>query len=222
MSPRPESVIFIDKQLVWMTCGVEVGYQVLLAPRTSGVEWLDVLEQAFPHFEIGGQQLRAVEVTYENVRAMAVAFFDPTHCDSSSRPIKHFMLWLDADPIVFDKATAVLIPELMRQLAPAFSVILTASRYISESDICRQAWEKQKERSLRLDFSGKVTPVKNTTTKTSASKTSVLKNNSLPLDKLSDDSEEEALAFPKKFVVMAIIMVVLAIIAALFEVFGLA
>ena len=40
MSPRPESVIFIDKQLVWMTCGVEVGYQVLLAPRTSGVEWL--------------------------------------------------------------------------------------------------------------------------------------------------------------------------------------
>ena len=147
MSPRPESIIFIDKQLVWMTCGVEVGYQVLLAPRTSGIVWLDVIEQAFPHFEIGGQQLRAMEVTYENGRAMAVAFFDPTHCDSSSRPIKHFMLWLDADPIVFDKATAVLIPELMRQLAPAFSVILTASRYISESDICRQAWEKQKERT---------------------------------------------------------------------------
>ena len=37
MSPRPESIIFIDKQLVWMTCGVEVGYQVLLAPRTSGI-----------------------------------------------------------------------------------------------------------------------------------------------------------------------------------------
>ena len=51
MSPRPESVIFIDKQLVWMTCGVEVGYQVLLAPRTSGIVWLDVIEQAFPHFE---------------------------------------------------------------------------------------------------------------------------------------------------------------------------
>ena len=80
MSPRPESVIFIDKQLVWMTCGVEVGYQVLLAPRTSGVEWLDVLEQAFPHFEIGGQQLRAAEVTYEGGRAMAVAFFDPSQC----------------------------------------------------------------------------------------------------------------------------------------------
>jgi hypothetical protein len=110
----------------------------------------------------------------------------------------------------------------MRQLTPAFSVILTASRYISEADICRQAWEKQKERSLRLDFSGKVAPVKNTTAKTSANKTSILKNNSLPLDKLSDDGEEEALAFPKKFVVMAIVMVVLAIIAALFEVFGLA
>lgn len=221
MSPRPESIIFIDKQLVWMTCGVEVGYQVLLAPRASGIVWLDVIEQAFPHFEIGGQSLRAVEVTYENGRAMAVAFFDPTHCDSSSRPIKHFMLWLDADPIVFDKATAVLVPELMRQLVPAFSVILTASRYISEADICRQAWEKQKERSLRLDFSGKATPIKNTPAKTSSSKTSVLKN-SLPLDKLSDESEEEALAFPKKFVVMAIVIVVLAIIAALFEVFGLA
>jgi hypothetical protein len=215
MSPRPESVIFIDKQLVWMTCGVEVGYQVLLAPRTSGVEWLDVLEQAFPHFEIGGQQLRAAEVTYEGGRAMAVAFFDPSHCDSSSRPIKHFMLWLDVEPMVFDKAATVSVPELMQQLAPAFSVILDASRYISEPDICRQAWEKQSERSLRLAFSGKNTPVKNT-----GAKSSTVKSN-LSMDALSSD-DEEALVFPKKFMVMAIVMVVLAIIAALFQVFGLA
>jgi len=215
MSPRPESVIFIDKQLVWMTCGVEVGYQVLLAPRTSGVEWLDVLEQAFPHFEIGGQQLRAAEVTYEGGRAMAVAFFDPSHCDSSSRPIKHFMLWLDVEPMVFDKAATVSVPELMQQLAPAFSVILDASRYISEPDICRQAWEKQSERSLRLAFSGKNTPVKNT-----GAKSSTVKSN-LSIDALSSD-DEEALVFPKKFMVMAIVMVVLAIIAALFQVFGLA
>ena len=215
MSPRPESVIFIDKQLVWMTCGVEVGYQVLLAPRTSGVEWLDVLEQAFPHFEIGGQQLRAAEVTYEGGRAMAVAFFDPCHCDSSSRPIKHFMLWLDVEPMVFDKAATVSVPELMQQLAPAFSVILDASRYISEPDICRQAWEKQSERSLRLAFSGKNTPVKN-----AGVKSSTVKSN-LSMDTLSRN-DEEALVFPKKFMVMAIIMVVLAMIAALFEVFGLA
>ena len=215
MSPRPESVIFIDKQLVWMTCGVEVGYQVLLAPRTSGVEWLDVLEQAFPHFEIGGQQLRAAEVTYEGGRAMAVAFFDPSHCDSSSRPIKHFMLWLDVEPMVFDKAATVSVPELMQQLAPAFSVILDASRYISEPDICRQAWEKQSERSLRLAFSGKNTPVKN-----AGVKSSTVKSN-LSMDTLSRN-DEEALVFPKKFMVMAIIMVVLAMIAALFEVFGLA
>ena len=215
MSPRPESVIFIDKQLVWMTCGVEVGYQVLLAPRTSGVEWLDVLEQAFPHFEIGGQQLRAAEVTYEGGRAMAVAFFDPSHCDSSSRPIKHFMLWLDVEPMVFDKAATVSVPELMQQLAPAFSVILEASRYISEPDICRQAWEKQSERSLRLAFSGKNTPVKN-----AGVKSSTVKSN-LSMDTLSRN-DEEALVFPKKFMVMAIIMVVLAIIAALFQVFGLA
>jgi hypothetical protein len=215
MSPRPESVIFIDKQLVWMTCGVEVGYQVLLAPRTSGVEWLDVLEQAFPHFEIGGQQLRAAEVTYEGGRAMAVAFFDPSHCDSSSRPIKHFMLWLDVEPMVFDKAATVSVPELMQQLAPAFSMILDASRYISEPDICRQAWEKQSERSLRLVFSGKNTPVKN-----AGAKSSTVKSN-LSMDALSSD-DEEALVFPKKFMVMAIVMVVLAIIAALFQVFGLA
>ena len=202
MSPRPESVIFIDKQLVWMTCGVEVGYQVLLAPRTSGIVWLDVIEQAFPHFEIGGQQLRAAEVT-------------PCHCDSSSRPIKHFMLWLDVEPMVFDKAATVSVPELMQQLAPAFSVILEASRYISEPDICRQAWEKQSERSLRLAFSGKNTPVKN-----AGAKSSTVKSN-LPMDTLSSD-DEEALVFPKKFMVMAIIMVMLAIIAALFQVFGLA
>lgn len=215
MSPRPESVIFIDKQLVWMTCGVEVGYQVLLAPRTSGIVWLDVIEQAFPHFEIGGQQLRAAEVTYEGGRAMAVAFFDPSHCDSSSRPIKHFMLWLDVEPMVFDKAATVSVPELMQQLAPAFSVILDASRYISEPDICRQAWEKQRERSLRLAFSGKNTPVKN-----AGVKSSTVKSN-LSMDTLSRN-DEEALVFPKKFMVMAIIMVVLAMIAALFEVFGLA
>lgn len=219
MSPRPESVIFIDKQLVWMTCGVDVGYQVLLAPRTSGIVWLDVLEQAFPHFEIGGQRLRTAEVTYESGRAMAVAFFDPTHCDSSSRPIKHFMLWLDADPIVFDKAANVQIASVMQQLQPAFSVILAASRYETEAEICRQAWAKQTERSLRLDFSGKSVSVKNTTAKTASTKTITAKN-SLHLDTLEDD-DEEALAFPKKFVVMAIIVVILAMIAAIVEVFGL-
>ncbi len=220
MSPRPESIIFIDKQLVWMTCGVDVGYQVLLAPRTSGIVWLDVLEQAFPHFEIGGQRLRTAEVTYENGRAMAVAFFDPTHCDSSSRPIKHFMLWLDADPIVFDKAANVQVTSVMQQLQAAFSVILAASRYETEAEICRQAWAKQTERSLRLDFSAKAVSAKNMTAKSASTKTITAKN-SLNLDTVEDD-DEEALAFPKKFVVMAIIVVVLAIIAALFEVFGLA
>ena len=219
MSPRPESIIFIDKQLVWMTCGVDVGYQVLLAPRTSGIVWLDVLEQAFPHFEIGGQRLRTAEVTYENGRAMAVAFFDPTHCDSSSRPIKHFMLWLAADPIVFDKAANVQIASVMQQLQPAFSVILAASRYETEAEICRQAWAKQTERSLRLDFSGKAVSTKNTTAKSASTKTITAKN-SLHLDTLEDD-DEEALAFPKKFVVMAIIVVILAMIAAIVEVFGL-
>lgn len=219
MSPRPESIIFIDKQLVWMTCGVDVGYQVLLAPRTSGIVWLDVLEQAFPHFEIGGQRLRTAEVTYENGRAMAVAFFDPTHCDSSSRPIKHFMLWLDADPIVFDKAANVQIASVIQQLQPAFSVILAASRYETEAEICRQAWVKQTERSLRLDFSAKVTPVKNSTANTPAIKMPVLRQK-LPFDKLSDDNEE-ALAFPKKFIVMGAVIVVLVIIAAIIEVLGL-
>ena len=117
------------------------------------------------------------------------------------------MLWLDVEPMVFDKAATVSVPELMQQLAPAFSMILDASRYIS--------WEKQSERSLRLAFSGKNTPVKN-----AGAKSSTVKSN-LPMDTLSSD-DEEALVFPKKFMVMAIIMVMLAIIAALFQVFGLA
>jgi hypothetical protein len=58
-------------------------------------------------------------------------------------------------------------------------------------------------------------PVKN-----AGSKPSTAKSN-LPMDALSSD-DEEALVFPKKFMMMAIVMVVLAIIAALFEVFGLA
>jgi len=68
---------------------------------------------------------------------------------------------------------------------------------------------------LRLAFSGKNTPVKNT-----GAKSSTVKSN-LSIDALSSD-DEEALVFPKKFMVMAIVMVVLAIIAALFQVFGLA
>ena len=161
MSPRPESVIFIDKQLVWMTCGVEVGYQVLLAPRTSVSVWLDVMEQAFPHFNIVAQLLRADELTHAAGRAIGRALLAPCHCASSSRLMKRIILVFYFEPMVFDKAATVSVSELMQQLAPAFSVILDASRYISEPDICRQAWEKQSERSLRLAFSGKNTPVKN-------------------------------------------------------------
>ncbi|PTQ89054.1 hypothetical protein [Agitococcus lubricus] len=154
MSARTENIA-LDTQLVWMTCGVDAGYQVLLAPPAIGKTWVDLLEGAFPNFEIGGHGLRHVEINYEGGKALALAFFDPHHCDASSRPIKHFMLLLGVSENVFKKAQQLSIPLLLQQLEPAFMVICKASRYSSEQEICRTANEQQTHRNIRLEFSAK-------------------------------------------------------------------
>ena len=53
--PRPEFPIDVDRQLVWMTCGSDAGYQTLLSPASSQASWYEVLESAFPGLEIGQQ-----------------------------------------------------------------------------------------------------------------------------------------------------------------------
>jgi len=184
MSLRPESTLFIDTQLVWMTCGVEAGYQLLLAPPTQGTGWAELLEQAFPNFELGNNEpLKSAQVAYEGGRALAVAFFDPTHRDASSRPIKHFMLWLEADEAAFQKIQQLSIPTLLQQLEPAFLVLRQASRYASEQEICRAAQTKQSERYLGLNFSAKKIANK---TKTN-----------IKIDTTNPSADDEALSLPQ-------------------------
>jgi hypothetical protein len=203
MSLRPESLIFIDTQLVWMTCGVDAGYQLLLAPPTTGTPWVDLIEQAFPNFELGSESLRSATVAYESGQALAVAFFDPVHRDASSRPIKHFMLWLDANDAALQKVQQLAIPPLLQQLEPAFAVILQASRYASEQEICRAAKEKQRERNLRLTFTAKKPSSK------PKAKPVMIQGQDL------DSDDKEALVMPRWLLTLLILSVVSAIAAAL-------
>ncbi len=201
MSLRSESLVFIDTQLVWMTCGVDAGYQLLLAPPTTGTPWVDLLEQAFPKFELAGDTLRSAKVSYDGGQALAVAFVDPVHRDASSRPIKHFMLWLDINEAAFQKVQQLAIPALLQQLEPAFAVIRQASRYASEQEICRAAQEKQRERNIHLNFSAKNSAPK-------AKAKSVLQEQNL-------EGDDEALAMPRWLLSLLIMIVVAAIAAAL-------
>lgn len=152
--------LVIDTQLVWMTCGIDAGYQILLAPPALTKTWVDLLEGAFPNFEVGDATLKTVEINYEGGKALALAFFDPELCDSSSRPIKHFMLLLGMSETVFKKAPLLLVAPLLKQLKPAFEVICQASRYSSEQEIMRQAQRQQSERNIRLEFASKLSSFK--------------------------------------------------------------
>ena len=149
----------IDSQLVWMTCGIDAGYQILLAPPEGSKSWIDLLEGAFPNFELGGSNLKTVEINYDGNKALALAFFDPELCDASSRPIKHFMLFLGLNESVIKRAPSLLIEPLLQQLAPAFREICRASRYSSEQDIMKLAQNKQTERIIHLEFKSKLATV---------------------------------------------------------------
>lgn len=149
----------IDSQLVWMTCGIDAGYQILLAPPQGSKSWVDLLEGAFPNFELGGSSLKTVEINYEGNKALALAFFDPEVCDASSRPIKHFMLFLGLNDSVMKRASSLLVEPLLQQLAPAFREICRASRYSSEQDIMKLAQNKQTERIINLEFKSKLATV---------------------------------------------------------------
>jgi hypothetical protein len=152
--------LVIDTQLVWMTCGIDAGYQILLAPPALSKTWVDLLEGAFPNFEVGDASLKTVEINYEGGKALALAFFDPSLCDASSRPIKHFMLLLGMSDVVFKKAHLLLVAPLLQQLKPAFDVICQASRYTSEQEIMRLAQHQQSERNIRLEFQSKISALK--------------------------------------------------------------
>lgn len=207
MSQRGENIA-IDTQLVWMTCGVDAGYQILLAPPEIGRGWVDLIEGAFPNFEVGGPGLRAVEINYEGGKALALAFFDPEQCDASSRPIKHFMLLLGVSDTVFKKAQQLALNGILQQLAPAFDVICRASRYSSEQEICKSAQEKQTHRSLRLEFSGKNAQVKNAPVKKAATKPTV----GVVLDAAPND-DQEALRMPVWLMWLFVLVIVGAVIA---------
>lgn len=206
MSSRGENIA-IDTQLVWMTCGVDAGYQILLAPPEIGRGWIDLLEGAFPNFEIGGPGLRTVEINYEGGQALALAFFDPQHCDASSRPIKHFMLLLGVSETVYKKAQQLSLPSLLEQLAPAFEVICRASRYASEQEICKSAQEKQTHRNLRLEFGGKNVPAKKAVAKPSVG---------VVLD-ASPNEEQEALRMPVWLIWLFVLVIVGAVIAGVWS-----
>ena len=62
--PRPEFPVDVDRQLVWMTCGCDAGYQVLLAPAGSKTSWLEIFESAFPALEIGQFLVRQATILY--------------------------------------------------------------------------------------------------------------------------------------------------------------
>ena len=184
----------IDSQLVWMTCGIDAGYQILLAPPEDSKSWIDLLEGAFPNFELGGSSLKTVEINYDGNKALALAFFDPELCDASSRPIKHFMLFLGLNESVLKKAPSLLVEPLLQQLAPAFTEICRASRYSSEQDIMKLAQNKQTERTLRLEFKGKLAAVTSAVSKKIEEAKKPV--NKPVLDNSQHDEPEEALSMP--------------------------
>lgn len=154
MPPRDFSVD-VDRQLVWMTCGSDAGYQVLLAPELK-TSWLDILEQAFPGLEIGQPGLvKAAAVYHEGSPALAMAFFDPERCDSSSRPVKHFLLVLGASDELIGKGPQLVVSHLLSQLEPAYQVLWEATRYSREVEIARDARKKMNGQTVMLDLSAK-------------------------------------------------------------------
>ena len=156
--PRPEFPIDVDRQLVWMTCGSDAGYQTLLSPAGSQASWYEVLESAFPGLEIGQQGVvKAAAVFHEGSPALALAFFDPARCDSSSRPVKHFLLLLGASDELIGKGPQLVTASLLAQLEPAYQVLWEATRYSREADIARDARKKMAGQTVFLDLSAKVT-----------------------------------------------------------------
>lgn len=156
--PRPEFPIDVDRQLVWMTCGSDAGYQTLLSPASSQASWYEVLEAAFPGLEIGQQGVvKAAAVFHEGSPALALAFFDPARCDSSSRPVKHFLLLLGASDELIGKGPQLVTASLLAQLEPAYQVLWEATRYSREADIARDARKKMAGQTVYLDLSAKVT-----------------------------------------------------------------
>lgn len=155
--PRPEFPIDVDRQLVWMTCGCDAGYQILLSPSNSKASWLDILESAFPGLEIGRSSIvKAAAVFHEGSPALALAFFDPERCDSSSRPVKHFLLLLGATDEMIGKGPQLVVASLLAQLEPAYLVLWDATRYSREADIAKDARKKMAGQTVHLDLSAKV------------------------------------------------------------------
>ncbi|MCP5175269.1 MAG: hypothetical protein H6996_09210 [Moraxellaceae bacterium] len=208
--------VVIDTQLVWMTCGIDAGYQILLAPPALGKTWVDLLEGAFPNFEVGDASLKTVEINYEGGKALALAFFDPELCDGSSRPIKHFMLLLGINDAVFKKAPLLLIPPLLKQLKPAFDVICQASRYSSEQEIMRQAQQQQSERNIRLEFASKLSSFKlgNKNKQVTGVQKAVTTRDVLPPIE-QQHPQEEALAMPVWLKWAFLVVVLVAMIAGI-------
>lgn len=211
--------VVIDTQLVWMTCGIDAGYQILLAPPALSKTWVDLLEGAFSNFEVGDSSLKTVEINYEGGKALALAFFDPVLCDASSRPIKHFMLLLGMNDAVFKKAHLLLVAPLLAQLKPAFDVICQASRYTSEQEIMRLAQHQQSERNIRLGFSSKVAALKlGAKAKTKTNKTNTKINTKELLQALANNpqpTDDEALAMPLWLKWVFLVVIVVAVIMGL-------
>ena len=209
--------LVIDTQLVWMTCGIDAGYQIVLAPPALSKTWVDLLEGAFPNFEVGDSALKTVEINYEGGKALALAFFDPVLCDASSRPIKHFMLLLGMNDAVFKKAHLLLVAPLLQQLKPAFEVICQASCYTSEQEIMRLAQHQQSERNIRLEFQSKIAALKSGT-KAKTNNTNTKINTKELLQALANNpqpNDDEALAMPLWLKWAFLVVIVVAVIMGL-------
>jgi len=204
----------IDTQLVWMTCGIDAGYQILLAPPQGSKSWIDLLEGAFPNFELGGSSLKTVEINYDGNKALALAFFDPELCDASSRPIKHFMLFLGGSDNVMKRASSLLVEPLLQQLALAFREICRASRYSSEQDIMKLAQNKQTERIIHLEFKSKLAAM----TSAMGKKVESSKMPAKPtLDAATqDEHEQEALFMPAWLKWAFVLVIIFAVVIGFF------
>ena len=203
--PRPEFPIDVDRQLVWMTCGCDAGYQILLSPANSKASWSEILESAFPGLEIGQSGIvKAAAVFHEGSPALALAFFDPQRCDSSSRPVKHFLLLLGATDEMIGKGPQLVVASLLTQLEPAYLVLWDATRYSREADIAKDARKKMAGQTVHLDLSAKVAkPPKK------AKEKKLIENPSFS-DHANAEDKGEALGFPKWAMWLIAVVVALA------------
>ena len=142
------------EQIVWLTCGREPEYQILLRPeQPAEFSWQTLLDSVFESYQTEGEMrqrrgtLAFSELGNGAIPFVAAAFDDPKHVDLHGRKIKHFMVLLNVNRSTVPEMWHL---QLLSHLRPAFNALFEASRYEDEALVRRRACEQQTKTSFLL------------------------------------------------------------------------